>query len=86
MSEDLHRVARHEAGHAVGAHLLGRVVLAVTLQHPAVGGGASADRLPREPLGHRRRPTAAWHETEDELVILFLGELSEDLGTTRPYR
>jgi hypothetical protein len=51
----------------------------VTLQHPAVGGGASADRLPPEPLGHRRRPTAAWHEIEDELVVLFLGEISEDL-------
>ena len=76
---DRHRVARHECGHAVGAHLLGRVVLAVTLEHPTVGGGASADRLPREPLGHRRRPTALWHEIDDELVVLFLGEISEDL-------
>ena len=76
---DLRRVARHEAGHAVGAHLLGRVVLAVSLNFPPVGGGAFADRLPREPLGHQRRPTALWHETEDELVVLFLGELSENL-------
>ena len=76
---DLRRVARHESGHAVGAHLLGRVVLAVSLHFPPVGGGASADRLPRDPLGHRRRPTALWHEIEDELVVLFLGEISEDL-------
>lgn len=71
------RLAAHEAGHAVMAHLMDRVVTMVTLDYPPVGGGASIDRMPREPIGHHRRPLAAWHTAEDDCLIVLAGPLSE---------
>ena len=78
------RVAAHEAGHAVMAHLLARLVVMVSLDGPPVGGGVSIDRMPREPLSRRRRPLAHWHEIEDEVVVCAAGQLSEDLEHDEP--
>jgi hypothetical protein len=73
------RLAANEAGHAVAAHLMDRVVTMVSLDYAPVGGGASIDCMPREPLGHRRRPLAAWHAAEDDCLIVLAGPLSERL-------
>ena len=73
------RLAAHEAGHAVAAHLLDRIVTMVSLDYAPVGGGASIDRMPREPLGHRRRPLAHWYEAESDCLIVLAGPLSERL-------
>ena len=75
----LHRVARHESGHAVAAHCWAAKCSPSRSTIRTSAAARCADRLPREPLGHRRRPTALWHEVEDELVVLFLGGISEDL-------
>jgi hypothetical protein len=74
---DLHRLAAHEAGHAVAAWILGRANTLVSLDYPPVGGGVSIDRMPSESLGYRRRPLAAWHAMEDDCLIVLAGPLSE---------
>jgi hypothetical protein len=76
---DRHRLASHEAGHAVAAWCLGRIVTMVTLDHPATGGGASVDRMPYEALGTVRRPLATWYEVESDCLAILAGPLCEDL-------
>jgi hypothetical protein len=76
---DRERLAAHECGHAVAAFLLDRIVTLVSLDYAPVGGGASIDRMPREPLGHRRRPLGHWYEAETDCLIVLAGALSEDL-------
>jgi hypothetical protein len=76
---DRRRLAKHEAAHACAAWMLDRVLEMVTLDYAPTGGGTSIDRMPREPLGHRRRPLAAWHAAEDDVLVVLAGVLSEDL-------
>lgn len=76
---DRHRLAAHEAGHAVAAWALGRIVTMLTLDHPATGGGASIDKMPYEALGTKRRPLAHWYEVESDCLVILAGPLSEDL-------
>jgi hypothetical protein len=76
---DRHRLAKHEAGHAVASWLLGRVVMMVSLDYPPVGGGASIDKMPYEALGAARRPLAAWYEVESDCLVILAGPLCEDL-------
>jgi hypothetical protein len=76
---DRRRLAAHEAGHAVAAHLLDRVIPMVSLDYAPTGGGVSVDRLPPEPLGHRRRPLGHWYEAESDCLTVLAGALSEDI-------
>jgi hypothetical protein len=77
VTSDRHRAAAHEAGHAVAAHLLGRLVTLVSLDGPT-GGPCSIDKRPIEPLANRR-PLPHWHATEDEILIVLAGALCENL-------
>jgi hypothetical protein len=76
---DRRRLAAHEAGHAVAAHLLDRVIPMVSIDYAPTGGGVSVDRLPPEPLGHRRRPLGHWYEEESDCLTVLAGALSEDI-------
>src|SRR4051794_20083562 len=76
MSEDL-RNAAHEAGHAVAAHLLGRLVVLVSLEGPYGGGPCSVDRHPRETLQAQRRPEPHWYALETDALITWAGPLCE---------
>ena len=81
---DRRRLASHEAGHATAAFLLDRVVAMVSLNYAPTGGGASIDRLPREPLGHRRRPLSHWYEAESDCLVVLAGPLAEDIDHDAP--
>lgn len=82
MTDDRHRAAAHEAGHAVAAWLLGRHVVMVSLDGwtAPTGGPCSVDRAPTEPLQGSRRPLPHWHALEDEVLIVMAGALCEDLA------
>src|SRR3954452_2911464 len=76
MSDDL-RNAAHEAGHAVAAHLLGGLVVLVSLEGPYGGGPCSVDRHPRETLQAQRRPQPHWYALETDALITWAGPLCE---------
>jgi len=70
--------ARHEAGHATAAHLLGRRVILLSVEEEPFGSPCMEDRFPMEPLGHRHHPDAQWVNACDDVIITLAGPLCAD--------